>query len=51
MNFPVRFHPELEEKVGVYRMRDELTLFLLIVKGGVDLRNDKSKFSNWGGRV
>lgn len=32
-------------------MKDELMLFLLIVKGGAELRNDKSKFSNWGGRA
>lgn len=32
-------------------MKDELMLSLLIVKGGVDLQDDKSEFNNWGGGV
>lgn len=47
------FHPAVAKSRGqcVWRMKDELMLSLLIVKGGVDLKNDRLEFRNWGCRV
>lgn len=40
------FNPAMAKRRGesVWRMKDELMLSLLIVKGGVDLRNDRLEF-------
>lgn len=32
-------------------MKDKLMLSLLVVKGGVDIRNDRPELNNWGCRV